>query len=379
VNALTVLSPPEPVEEQPLTTPETGPDQHDPHVKPTRPERHLQRVDPDAPPRVWTPELWTAARLMDTDFPTPKWAVPGILCEGLSLLAGPPKVGKSWLSLSLALACASGGNAFGKIPVRQGPVLYLALEDTPRRLKNRLGMLLKDTPAPPGLDIAVDWPLMPAGGDQALARWLDHHRDARLIVIDVFAKVRGMVPQGMSAYDADYAAIGRIKRVADAYGVAVVLVHHVRKAGNEDFLQEVSGTNGIAGAADATLVLRRPRGQADGVLLVTGRDVEEAEYALTKDPDTSNWLMLDGPAGDHQLGETRAVLLRHVRANGPIGPKEIAETLGMNRETVKKTLQRMHADGQVSADAAGRYSAPDPEQTAITAPDPAGDTTADPY
>jgi len=189
-----------------------------------------------------------------------------------------------------------------------------------------------------------------------------------------------MVPQGMSAYDADYAAIGRIKRVADAYGIAVVLVHHVRKAGNEDFLQEVSGTNGIAGAADATLVLRRPRGQADGVLLVTGRDVEEAEYALTKDPDTSNWLMPDGPASDHQMGETRAVLLRHVRAAGPISPAAVAEALSMNRETVKKTLQRMHTDGQVSADAGGRYSAPDPDpdQTTITEHHTGRDTTNDP-
>ena len=119
---------------------------------------------------------------------------PGIVCKGLSLLAGPPKVGKSRLSLDLALSVAGGGKAFGAIPVRPGPVLYLALEDTPRRLKLRVGKLLGDRGVPAGLDIATDWPTLPVGGDVALATWLDAHPDVRLVVIDVFAKVRGPTP-----------------------------------------------------------------------------------------------------------------------------------------------------------------------------------------
>ena len=119
---------------------------------------------------------------------------------------------------------------------------------------------------------------------------------ARIVVIDVFAKVRGRPPMGVSAYDADYAAIGYAKRLADKHGVAVVLVHHVRKAGAEDFLEAVSGTNGLAGAADATLVLRRPRGEADGILCVTGRDVDESEHALRFTAANGAWTLLDGPA-----------------------------------------------------------------------------------
>jgi hypothetical protein len=86
--------------------------------------------------------------------------------------------------------------------------------------------------------------------------------------------------------------------------LAVVLVHHVRKAGSEDFLTEVSGTNGIAGAADATLVLKRARGQADGILHVTGRDVDEAEYALSFQPASGAWHLLDGPVTDHTVSDT---------------------------------------------------------------------------
>ena len=188
--------------------------------------RRLQAVTPDQP--RWRPQLWAADQIMATDFPPPKWAVPGLLCEGVSLLAGPPKVAKSWLLLSVCLAVASGGRALGSIPVRKGPVLYLALEDTPRRLKSRMGQLLGDTPAPSGLDLATEWPTMPAGGDVAIADWLDRHPDARMIGIDVFAKVRGPASPSLSAYDADYAAVGRIKKIADHYGIAIVLIHHVR-------------------------------------------------------------------------------------------------------------------------------------------------------
>jgi hypothetical protein len=238
---------------------------------------------PKQPARIRT--SWTAADIMAMEFAPPKWAVPGVLSEGVNLLCGPPKVGKSWMSLGLGLDVAMGGKAFGAIEVDAGPVLYLALEDTARRLQNRLRKVLAGRSAPAGLTLATECPPLPQGGDQAIAAWLDRNRDARMVIIDVFAKLRGNSAPGASAYDADYAAVGRAKRVADDYGVAFVLVHHVRKAGSDDFLTEVSGTNGLAGAADATLVLKRARNQGDGVLHVTGRDVDEAEYALTFNPD----------------------------------------------------------------------------------------------
>ncbi len=299
---------------------------------------------------------WSAAELMATEFPAPRWAVPGVLAEGVSLLAGPPKVGKSWMALGLGLDIAAGRPAFGRIDVDPGPVLYLALEDTPRRLKNRMGKLLDGRSAPAGLTLATACPPLPQGGDDAIASWLDRHSDARMVVLDVFAKMRGTAPPGLSAYDADYAAVGRAKRVADEYGVALVLVHHVRKAGADDFLAEVSGTNGLAGAADATLVLKRARGDADAVLHITGRDVEEAEHALTFQPATGAWDLLDGPAIEHAMHDTRATILRHLREHPGTGPKAIADATGLAHASVKKTCQRMNTDGQLTADPAGRYS-----------------------
>ncbi|MFE2914205.1 AAA family ATPase [Kitasatospora indigofera] len=336
------------------------PDEPDPWADPWAPPAPAPHMapatTPQAPARPRT--TWTAAELMATTFPEPKWAVPGFFAEGVSLLAGPPKVGKSWLSLGLGLDVAAGRPAFGTVPVTAGPVLYLALEDTGRRLQNRMTKLLDGRPAPHGLTLETECPPMPQGGAQMLANWLTANPTARLVVIDVFAKVRGTSAPGASAYDADYAAIGHIKAIADHFAVAVILVHHVRKMASDDFLAEVSGTNGLAGAADATLVLKRARGKADGVLHITGRDVDEAEHALAFEPDTGSWLLLNGPASDHTIGDTRATILSHVRTHPGARPKDIATATGLDIDLARRTCSRMAEAGQLHRDASGAYTAP---------------------
>ena len=310
---------------------------------------------------------WTADELMAMSFPEPTWAVPGLISEGVNLLAGPPKVGKSWLSLNLGVSIAAGDPALGSIDVEPGPVLYLALEDTPRRLQSRMRKVLAGRHAPRGLTLDTYCPPLPTGGVDYIAGWLDEHAGARLVVIDVFTKVRGLPPGGVSAYEADYAAIGHVKRLADSYGVPIVLVHHVRKAGAEDFLTEVSGTNGLAGAADAVLVLKRGRAEADGVLHVTGRDVTENDYAMTFNADNGAWNLLDGPAGDHLMQDTRAKISRFVRDHSDgRKPKEIAEALQLNPNTVRKTCTRMAEDGQLRAGADGTYYPPKTGDTDTT-------------
>ncbi|MEV0649790.1 AAA family ATPase [Phytomonospora sp. NPDC050363] len=332
--------------------------------------RRLRAVPTDQECTDTTPVrrvAWTLDELMVTEFAPPKWAVDGLICEGVTLFTGPPKVGKSWASLDMAICVAAGRRVFGRLNAQAGPVLYLALEDTARRLKSRARKLLGVESAPAGLTLVTQCAPLGQGGDEAIVRWIEDNPSARMVIIDVFAKMRPNAVPGSSAYDADYAAINRVKRIADRYAIAIVLIHHVRKAASEDFLQQVSGTNGLAGSADATIVLTRARGQADGVLHVTGRDVDEAEHAMSFDSETGHWTLLDGPVAEHTTTDTRAAILRHLRANGATGPKAIADATGVDYSNIKKTCRRMVDDGVLSVDARTRYNLP-------TAPGQ-GDTT----
>ncbi len=312
---------------------------------------------------------WTAAELMTATFPEPRWAVPGIIAEGLNVLAGAPKVGKSWLALDLAVSIALGRTVLGRVRVESGPVLYLALEDTGRRLQARLSKVLAGAAAPEALTFVIDCPPLFAGGSEQIAAWLEAHPDARLVIIDVFAKLRGYAPPSLSAYEADYRAVGAVKNLADHYGVAVLLISHTRKMRSDDFLDDVSGTTGIAGAADAILVLKRARGEADGVLHVTGRDVDEAEYAMRFAADLGAWQLLDGPAVDLALPATRAAILGYLRQHGSATPKQIADGLGKEPDLIRKTARRMAEDRQLETDGHGRYFPPRPQLT-LTDEDP---------
>jgi AAA domain len=173
---------------------------------------------------------WTAKDLLQHRFPEPRYAVPGLLAEGLNLLAGSPKLGKSWFALNTAAAIAFGGTALDKISVEQGETLYLALEDPPRRLQSRLRLILGPDPAPEGLFFETVWPQLLDGGCEQLGEWLGEHPNCRLVVVDVFAKVRGLVNGNVNRYEADYAAMASLKLLADRHGVAILVVHHTRKA-----------------------------------------------------------------------------------------------------------------------------------------------------
>jgi AAA domain len=310
--------------------------------------------DTDTPMR----SAWTATELLAADFEAPRWAVEGLIPEGVMFLAGPPKVGKSWLALALCIAVASGGKALGSIGTVQGPALYLALEDTPRRLQSRLRKVLGEQMPPENLTLAVECPPLPSGGVEYIAAWLSEHPKARLIVIDVFERIRGPIPSGTSVYAGDYMAVRSVKALADRFGVAIVLIHHMRKMSSADFLNEVSGTLGLSGAADTIAVLKRTRGEHDGTLNITGRDVEENEYAMKFATDTGTWQLL-GRAADYGLHDTRRQIVTHVRSHEGARPKEIADALGLVHDLVKKTIKRMADDGQLETDGHGRYYTPE--------------------
>jgi hypothetical protein len=314
------------------------------------------RADGAAP----LPTARTAADLLARDFPAPRYAVEGLLAEGVSVLAGRPKLGKSWLALALSVAVAAGGRALGSIPVERGPVLYLALEDGERRLQTRLRLVLRGEPAPPGWHYQTAWPTVDDGGVPALAAWLAAHPDCRLVVIDTLKRIRPRERVGASLYGQDYDALAPLADLAREHRVCILVVHHTRKAAADDMLDMVSGSTGLTAAADAVLVLQRARGQADATLAVTGRDIEERELALQRDSLTMGWTLM-GDAADYRLSNERRAILDVLRAAGRmLTPREAADALGKGDQygAVKKLMWTMAMDGTLRSDG-GRYGLPD--------------------
>jgi len=234
---------------------------------------------------------FNAQWLMGQVFPPTAYVVPGIIPEGMTLLVAAPKIGKSWMVLGLGVELSNGGNAFGSIPVgNPRPVLYLALEDGKRRLQDRL-VRLNPSEVSHRLEFMTD---IPNGQVIAtISEFMTEHAGLDPVcILDTLGKV--MPPAGNgSQYGHDYSVLSALKATADAVpGSSLVIVHHTRKMDGGDFLDAVSGTQGIAGAADTVLVLRRERHDDRATLQVTSRDAAEGEYSLTL-TDTGAW-QLDG-------------------------------------------------------------------------------------
>ena len=222
--------------------------------------------------------LRTGAWLDAQVFPPLAYAVPGLIPEGSVLLVGAPKIGKSWLVLAVGLAAASGGKALG-LDVPKRPVLYLALEDGDRRLQDRCRRLLADDPIPPEFQYITR--IEPGRIIDTIGAWLHWHTDPPLVILDTLGKVLPPTQMGEDRYQRDYRIGSALKQIVDSVpGMTLLINHHDRKANADDFVDAVSGTHGLAGAADTIIVLARDRQEAAGLLKVTGRDVAEGEYAV---------------------------------------------------------------------------------------------------
>jgi hypothetical protein len=223
--------------------------------------------------------------LTDVRFKPVRWIVEGLIQPGLTVLAGSPKIGKSWLVLQLGMKIAKGEPLWG-MPTRSAEVLYIALEDTNIRLQKRV-LTVTDTPSS-RLYLATACSPLGDELERELGDFIRRHPLTRVIIIDTFQKIRSQVQQ--MSYSNDYAEVGRLKEIADALEVCLILVHHTRKLSDTDRFNEISGTNGIAGSADTVMVLtKEKRASSDAVLSVTGRDVTDMELKLNMDRKTCLW------------------------------------------------------------------------------------------
>jgi hypothetical protein len=303
------------------------------------------------------------AWLDSQQFPPLAYAIPGLMPAGFGVIAAPPKAGKSLLILDWLLAAALGGQALGAI--RTGPardVLYLALEDGDRRLQDRCRNLLADgEPIPERLRYILTVP--PGQVLAVLGDALDRYPDTRLVVLDTLGRIMPDAHQGETTYQRDYRVGTALKKIADTRpGLAIIVIHHTRKAVADDFVDAISGTHGLAGAADTIITLARRRGDGDGTLRVTGRDVMEASYALKFSQGA--W-SLDGAT----LAEARANVARRAEAGslggrsaeiiefarqhpGGVTNAQVREKFGDGADTY---LKRLHETGRLTKPKRGLY------------------------
>ena len=321
------------------------------------PPQYSSTTDPTPPIR---PVIFRASELMKQVFPAVRYAVPGYVPEGCTILAGRPKLGKSWLCLDMAIAVASGGDCMGNVRCESGSVLYLALEDNLRRLQNRMRKLLfAGSIAPNGLQIATEWPRADAGGIEAIADWIDKTPDARLVIVDVLAMFRSARRQNEAQYDADYAAIKGLQKLAGNTGVAIVVVHHTRKGSGSDSgdpFEKISGTLGLSGGADTAIVLDCDHNGT--TIYGRGRDIEEFERAVIFDKTLCQWTVQGDACDVRRTDERSAILGTLMDADYEMSPGDIADVTRMPSPNVRQLLVSMVKAGEVLKIRRGRYVHP---------------------
>jgi hypothetical protein len=309
--------------------------------------------------------IFNGADLLEMDLPEVRWAVLNLLPQGLAILAGGPKLGKSWLIYLICLAMGSGCRVLGHFQTPPAKSLYLALEDGKRRLQDRLKALCKNEPAlKAGLsnvDFQINWPRFDdEGGLEKLEAYVEEkvREGLKLVVIDTLAKVGPKAKsKGLNAYEADSIIMTRIKSMADKHGICILIVTHLAKLRtSKDPFDSITGSMGQFGTADTAMLLTRKRGAPSAILQTTGRDIEGHSYDLTwNDPGWS----CTGFANEDEVDlspERLAILQVFKDDGGALSPNMVAQTTGKTPSNTGKLIKKLVEEGFLFSVGYGMYS-----------------------
>ena len=299
--------------------------------------------------------------LMDRPLEPPNFVVDTLISQGLHILAGSPKVGKSWLALWLAVTVAKGEPVWN-MTTKQGTTLYLCLEDSVLRIQNRLFEITED--APDSVHFCTECSLVGQGLEEQVEAFITAHPDTVLVIIDTLQMVR---PIHDATYANDYRDLSVLKRLADKHGIAILLIHHLRKEKAEDVFHRISGTTAISGAVDSSFTLvEERRGSGKAKLSCIGRDIEYRELTLERNGENVWELVSDSRTQPELLGDRIIYLLSELMRDRTkfIGtPTELSERIdpvGVERMSPKKVsrqiLQNLDALRKIGISAVVRRS-----------------------
>ena len=224
--------------------------------------------------------------IMTTVYKPIEFVVDGLLAQGLYILAGAPKVGKSWLALDMCLSIAKGEKVLDQ-ETTQGTALYLCLEDSYVRIQNRL-YEITDEPTE-RLHFVIMSESIGSGLEEQIRNFKKEHSDLKVVFIDTLQMIRESTDNG---YGSDYKELSILKCLADKLEIAIVAVHHTRKCSDSDPFNMISGSTGLSGCVDGSMVLvETKRGSRNAKLYCVGRDIENQEINLVF--ENSRWKVVD--------------------------------------------------------------------------------------
>lgn len=291
------------------------------------------------------PPLISATDLYNAQITRLRPVFDGLLYDGLTLLVARPKAGKSWLTLQAGVHVA-GGRAIQGISSREtGRVLYGAFEEPASRTMARLRRISEPGAWTANLHFVYELLPLMGGGAEQLGACMEQLRPRLLVLDTLTATVKAAGKRESDVFRSQYAEVSLIRKLAEAFRCAVLLVHHTRKGLSDSAIEAVAGTGGIAAAVDSVWQLKRkPEGEA--TLEVIGREVEETTFAMRFEQEPFGWRVLGDDAAYLLNGERRQIL-DLLKDEGGMTPAQIAAAVGKSQPATRMLLKRMRDDAQV--------------------------------
>jgi len=283
-------------------------------------------------------DTWTVSRLLTTAFPETRYCVPDLLPTGLGILAGLPKRGKSFLALALSIAVSCGGRFLDK-GLDKGHVVYVALEDSPRRIKDRLQKM--SAPATCDLSFEFSWQPLDKGGMAGLGKLIEETRP-KLVILDTLTRCFSSRIDWLKQNDTT-SVLSVLQRMAIDHDMTILLIDHLRKGSSAegDSIQDVAGSIAKTACLDTLWTLHRKRGEHGATLQAVGRDLaDDVELRLYFDRVTCTWQV-----AEDALSEGQREVIKSVASLKRATCQQVALSLGRNKGTVYRSLQDLLESG----------------------------------